>query len=147
VKRASATRLVASVIGVEGGLLGLEHGYFELLQGDVAPGRLLINAIGPQAGVFVQRRHGGLVLILLSLVQLLVGGGLAPTYLGITAGVVASRIDQLPRPLARHLRERSRGERPGALRARTPFADHLFRVCVRHPETAREPPPGVRRAG
>jgi hypothetical protein len=31
--RNSATRIVASVFGVYGGLLGMEHGYFETLQG------------------------------------------------------------------------------------------------------------------
>src|SRR6266498_2748870 len=33
--------------------------------------------------MFVQRKHGGLVLILLSLVMLLVGGGFGPPLLGI----------------------------------------------------------------
>ena len=44
-----ATRAVVSIVGVYGGLLGMEHGFFETLQGNVAPGRILINAIGPQA--------------------------------------------------------------------------------------------------
>lgn len=37
--------------------------------------------------VFVQRKHGDLVLILLSIVMLLVGAGFAPPILGILAGV------------------------------------------------------------
>src|SRR5258708_14023291 len=39
------------------------------------------------AAVFVQRKNGGLVLILLSIIQLLVGGGFISPVLGIIAGV------------------------------------------------------------
>ena len=45
------------------------------------------------ATLFVQHKHGGLVLILLSIVMLLVGGGFGPPILGIILGVVATRID------------------------------------------------------
>src|SRR5260370_39616768 len=44
------------------------------------------------AAAFVQWKHGGLVLILLSIIQLLVGGGFVPVALGIIAGVAATRI-------------------------------------------------------
>ncbi len=126
--RNSATRVVASTVGAYGGLLGMEHGIGEILQGNVVPSGLLINAIGPQAksvwqghepaltlipnffvtgvlaiivslivlvwaAAFVQRKHGGLVLILLSILQFLVGGGLAPIPLIIIAGAVATRIN------------------------------------------------------
>ncbi len=47
------------------------------------------------AAVFVQRKNGGLVLILLSIIQLLVGGGFISPVLGIIAGVVGTRI-QVP---------------------------------------------------
>ena len=47
--RNSATRRVASTVGVFAGLLGLEHGIGETLQGNGAPGSVLINAIGPHA--------------------------------------------------------------------------------------------------
>jgi membrane glycosyltransferase len=40
----------------------------------------------------VQGKHGGLVLILLSILQFLVGGGLAPIPMIIIAGAVATRI-------------------------------------------------------
>jgi len=43
--------------------------------------------------MFVQRKHGGLVLILLSLAMLLVGGGFGPPLLGIILGVAATRIN------------------------------------------------------
>jgi hypothetical protein len=38
---------VASILGVLAGLLGIEHGYFETLQGNVVPGGIYILAIGP----------------------------------------------------------------------------------------------------
>ena len=43
----SATRTVASTLGAIVGLAGIEHGFFELLQGNVATNGLVIDAIGP----------------------------------------------------------------------------------------------------
>lgn len=43
--------------------------------------------------VFVQRKHGGLVLMLLSIAMLLVGAGFAPPILGILAGVAGIGIN------------------------------------------------------
>jgi len=43
----SATRITASVVGGYAGLLGAVHGCFEILQGDVVPGGIGIEAIGP----------------------------------------------------------------------------------------------------
>lgn len=45
------------------------------------------------AAAFVHRKHGGLILVLLSIALLLVGGGLFPPVIGIIAGVVATRIN------------------------------------------------------
>lgn len=42
-----ATKTVASTFGVLVGLAGIEHGFFEMLQGDVAPSDIMIDAIGP----------------------------------------------------------------------------------------------------
>jgi hypothetical protein len=44
------------------------------------------------ATVLVRKRHSGLVLIALSFVMLLVGGGFAPPLLGVIAGVAATRL-------------------------------------------------------
>ena len=44
------------------------------------------------AAAFVQRKHGDQVLILLSIIQLLVGGGLISPLLCIVAGVVGTKI-------------------------------------------------------
>ena len=41
---------------------------------------------------FAQRRHGGLVLILLSLALLPVGGGFVPVWTGVLAGLAGTRI-------------------------------------------------------
>ena len=43
--------------------------------------------------LFVQRKHGGLVLILLSITMLLVGAGFAPPIMGILAGVAGLGIN------------------------------------------------------
>jgi hypothetical protein len=47
-KYVSATRVVASVFGTLVGLAAIEHGYFEIRQGNVKPGSLLFPAIGPE---------------------------------------------------------------------------------------------------
>jgi hypothetical protein len=46
-KNRSATRVVASTLGVLVGLFGMEHGFFEMLQGHAIPSGLIIDAIGP----------------------------------------------------------------------------------------------------
>jgi hypothetical protein len=125
-----ATRVAASLFGLFAGFGGPEHGYFEILQGNVRPDSLIIAAIGPPcepekvwnlcepamtvipsflvtgilatviglitmiwAAAFVQRKNGGIVLILLSIALLLVGGGLFPPVIGIIAGVIGTRIN------------------------------------------------------
>jgi hypothetical protein len=45
------------------------------------------------AVAFVPHKHGGVILILLSGILLLVGGGFGPPLLGLIAGVVATRIN------------------------------------------------------
>lgn len=42
-----ATKVVASTLGVLVGLAGIEHGFFELLQGNTTTDNIMINAIGP----------------------------------------------------------------------------------------------------
>jgi MFS family permease len=42
-----ATRIVAALLGVFAGIGGPEHGYFEILQGNVNPDGLMIAAMGP----------------------------------------------------------------------------------------------------
>ena len=46
-RNSSATRVVASTVGVLVGLFGMEHGFFEMLQGNTVPSGLIIDAIGP----------------------------------------------------------------------------------------------------
>jgi hypothetical protein len=48
---------------------------------------LLVWAVG-----FVQRRHGGLMMILLSIAMFLVGGGFGSALVGVIAGMVGTRI-------------------------------------------------------
>ena len=54
---------------------------------------------------FAGRPHGGLVLIGLSVLLLLVGGGLAPPVMGVAVGAVATRVGAAPgRPLGGFVR-------------------------------------------
>ncbi len=120
----SKTRLAASAIGIFGGLGGASHGPGEMLQGNIAPNSLVIEAwseltalagepamtiipsflvsgvltfivglmVAVWAAKFVQRKNGGLVLILLSIIMLLVGGGLFPPVFGVVAGIIGTGI-------------------------------------------------------
>jgi hypothetical protein len=42
-----AARITATVLGLTAGLAGIEHGYFEILQGHARPEGLMISSIGP----------------------------------------------------------------------------------------------------
>jgi peptidoglycan/LPS O-acetylase OafA/YrhL len=48
-----ATRLIASGLGVVAGLSGLDHGFFEALQGNTATNGLFVQAIGPAQRMWV----------------------------------------------------------------------------------------------
>jgi hypothetical protein len=47
-KNISAARVVASTFGALVGLAGIDHGIFEILQGNVAPDGVMVAAIGPR---------------------------------------------------------------------------------------------------
>lgn len=143
-----ATKTVAMWLGIAAGLAGLEHGYFEVMQGNTRPPSLAFPSIGPPcdpavawsacepamsivpnflitgilamfiglamivwSAAFVQRKHGGLVQMLLSLALLLFGGGLFPPLIGMIGGAAGTQIN---RPLRRN---------PGRI---TRFAAHLW---------------------
>jgi len=144
-----ATKTTATWLGVFAGIAGLEHGYFEILQGNIQPSGLMFpswgaNICDPEklwhacepamsilpnflaTGIltvllglaviawsawFVQKKHGGLGLILLSILLLLFGGGFFPPLIGLVAGAAGTQIN---RPL---------GGQPGAL---TRFAARLW---------------------
>lgn len=123
----SATRVLACVLGLFTGIGGASHGPGEILQGNVAPGGIYVQAwpqltllggepaitiipnffvtgvltiivglaLAAWAGWFVQRRNGGLALILLSISLLLVGGGIVPPLFGVAAGTIGTRIKQV----------------------------------------------------
>lgn len=128
-KNNSATRAVASTLGVLVGLAGVEHGFFEALQGNVSPNGVMIDAIGPAqrfweygteraltvipnffvtgilamiigilvtvwATAFIDRKHGATVLLLLSIMLWLVGGGFAPIFMTLLATATATRINK-----------------------------------------------------
>jgi hypothetical protein len=54
-------------------------------------------ALGIWAVTFVERRRGGLGLVLLSVLLLLVGGGFGPPLIGVIVGIAATRIGSVPR--------------------------------------------------
>jgi hypothetical protein len=127
----NATKTAATWLGVVAGIAGLEHGYFEFLQGDVPPPRLMFPSMGPPcdpdviwnacepaltilpnlqaAGLltillgiliiiwsmfFIQSKHGGWVLIVLSILLLLAGGGIFPPLIGILGGAAGTQINK-----------------------------------------------------
>ena len=139
-----ANRVTASVLGLFAGGAGIEHGVYEILQGNVRPEGLLISSMGPPCrpetvwhacepamtilpsflitGIlavvvgsfvilwslaFVQRKGGGLILMLASVLMLLFGGGIFPPLIGIVGGAVGTRINRRPAPAWAHA--------PGAL--------------------------------
>jgi hypothetical protein len=126
-----ATRITAAALGLTAGVAGVEHGYFEMLQGNTKPEGLMIPSIGPPcvpelswnncepamtiipnflitgilaiilgiivmvwSAAFVQKKRGGLVLILLCVPLLLFGGGIFPPFIGIIAGALGTRINK-----------------------------------------------------
>ena len=124
-----ATSVVASTLGVLVGLAGIDHGIFEMMQGNTVPESVMISAIGPGqrfwefgtetaltivqnfliTGIlavivglcvtiwslfFVDRKHGALILMLLSILLFLVGGGFAPIFMAVVASLTASRINK-----------------------------------------------------
>jgi hypothetical protein len=126
-----ATKAVATWFGISAGGASIEHGYFEILQGNIRPEGLMIVSMGPPCvpdeiwnacepamtiipnflitGVlaviiglavliwsifFIQRKHGGTVLIFLSIAMLLFGGGIFPPLIGIIGGVAGIKINK-----------------------------------------------------
>lgn len=125
-----ARRITGAFLGSYAGLLAIQHGIFEILQGGRRPhGSVLIQAIGapcrPEeiwhacfpamtlipdllasgmlvvslglcvlawAVAFAAHRHGGIILVLLSILMLPVGGGFVPVFIGVVAGIAVSRI-------------------------------------------------------
>ena len=55
------------------------------------------------ATLFVQKRNGGLAMILLSVVMLLTGGGIFPPIIGIIVGAVGTQINKPPTWWRTHL--------------------------------------------
>jgi hypothetical protein len=128
-KTKNVLQITVAFLGIYAGLVGIQHGIFEILQGNLVPSGIMIQAIGAPcrtetawhacfpamtlipnllvtgiaatiAGMsvlvwsvmFVQRKHGGIAMMLLSILMLLTGGGFVPAFTGIVAGIAGTRI-------------------------------------------------------
>jgi hypothetical protein len=124
-----ATKVTASTLGILVGLAGIDHGIFEILQGNITPSDLMIAAIGPAqrfwqygeetaltiipnflvTGIlalilgilvtlwswsFINRQYGAGILMALSIILFLVGGGFAPIFMAILASLTATQINK-----------------------------------------------------
>ncbi|MBA4383373.1 MAG: hypothetical protein C0410_01420 [Anaerolinea sp.] len=124
---ARTQRLATSIIGLIAGFIGLEHGYYEILQRGRALNGIFFDAVSGSSFsnlptsqwtgwpamtiipnflvtgifailvslvimvwtvVFFQYKKHSLILILLSILLFLVGGGFIPPFFGIIAGVI-----------------------------------------------------------
>ncbi len=127
----TATRTVAAWLGIVAGFAGLEHGYFEIQQGNIQPASIMFSSMGAPcipdkiwnacepamsvlpsffvtgivtiilglaiivwSATFIQREHGGQILIVVSVVFLLLGGGFFPPLIGIIGGAAGTQINQ-----------------------------------------------------
>jgi hypothetical protein len=125
----NATRFIVSALGVLFALGGIDHGFFETLQGYTPTPGLIVQSIGIQnrmwvygtedaftlipnfllSGIaaisvsllivvwslrFVHRKHGSTVFLLLFVVLLLVGGGMAQVVYFTLGWAVSTRINR-----------------------------------------------------
>ena len=131
----NATRTVVAAFSILCGCTGIIAGFYEILQGNVAPDTFIISTIGPENSMwktygsselmetysaltvipnffvtgmfaiiasclvifwgvgFVHRKHGVIIFLLLSIFQLLVGGGFVMD-LAIITTITATRINK-----------------------------------------------------
>jgi hypothetical protein len=59
----SATRIIASTFGVFAGVSGLDHGFFEILQGNTATPGLVVQSIGPEQRMWVHGTEEAITLV------------------------------------------------------------------------------------
>ena len=135
IKNINATRTVVVAFAMLCGVTGLIAGYFEILQGNVAPDGLIISTIGPEYSMwttysiyelmepysaltiipnflltgiasiivsclviiwavgFIHKKHGAIVFLFLSILQLLFGGAFVMDLVIITS-ITATRINK-----------------------------------------------------
>ena len=128
-KKTCSTHIVATTLGALVGLAGINHGLFEVLQGNVKPEGYFISAIGPSqrfweygfetaltivpnimvtsilavafgilvtiwSFLYIDRSFGPGILLVLSIILFLVGGGFGPIFMAIIASLTATRINK-----------------------------------------------------
>jgi len=62
-RQTGATRVIASTLGALVGLAGMEHGFFEVLQGSVKTNGLVIDAIGPAQKMWIGATEPALTIV------------------------------------------------------------------------------------
>jgi peptidoglycan/LPS O-acetylase OafA/YrhL len=62
-REVNGTRTVASALGVCAGVSGLDHGFFEALQGNTATPGLIVQAIGPAQRMWIHGTEEALTLV------------------------------------------------------------------------------------
>ena len=140
-RKTSALRTVALCAGVVAGIGGIEHGFLEMLQGNIIPSGRVIESIGTAqrfwvygsepaftlipnflvtgivamivslmviiwSAAFVNRKYGALVLLGLSVIMFLVGGGFAPPVFTLVAILAAVLMNGKFRWLRTHFPEK-----------------------------------------
>ncbi len=114
-KDISRTRLFVTIQGVLFGLIGMTHGLYEIMQGNVPTGGYLLDKIGAFTVIhnflltgiaavcvglliavwtvaFLPGKYGPLVFLFLALLLFLVGGGFAPMLFFVITFLVSTRL-------------------------------------------------------
>ena len=79
-----AIRVIASTLGAVVGLAGMEHGFFEMLQGDATTSGLVIDAIGP-----AQKLWSGATEPALTIIPNFLASGIAAIIVGLLVTIWA----------------------------------------------------------
>jgi hypothetical protein len=92
---------IVSTVGILCGISGIEHGFFETLQGNTAPSQLLISAIGPANRFWPGGKETALTIVpsffITGLLAMLAGGGFAQIFIVLMTTAAATQINALGR--------------------------------------------------
>lgn len=127
----NSTRIYVITIGILTALIGIFHGIFEVMQGNKSTGGLVLGNIGAitiipnylftgiiaiivgiavilWTACYIHKKHGAAILLCLSILLVLAGGGIALIAGIVVTWAVSSRINKPVNWLKIHLSENSR---------------------------------------